>query len=409
MGRDTSTLETRFQQMDDSLKSFQKDLLQASRPGYGGAADMLKRQKISTRGQTGEFKNLGELLRFARDFATNPSSVQDRATRYKNWVTQTKAFPTGMNETIGADGGVLVAPEFANMLLMRMYENDIMSRTTLLPMGSNVLVVPAVDETSRQDGGRFGGVLAYWKNEAETLTASKPGFQSIRLQAERLNVLIRVTEELQEDANVMALETVVGDIAAQELQFKVGDAILNGDGVNKPLGFLTAGNQSKVTVPIESAQTITNPILTANILKMWARVHPSCRGNAVWFYDQSIEPFLYTITIGTGSAAWPVFVPAGGLSASPYTTILGRPAIPTEFNRQVGTEGDIVVTDMATYLMGTRGSMDTAVSMHVYYLSHELAYRFSLRVDGKPWWSTSLVPKSGGDPQSCTITLGLRV
>src|SRR5262245_12782583 len=124
MGRDTLTLETRFQQMDDSLKSFQKDLLQASRPSWGGAGDMLKRQKISTRGQTGEFKNLGDRLRFARYFATNPPSDQDRASRYKNWMTQQKAFPTGMNETIGADGGVLVAPEFASMLLMRMYEND---------------------------------------------------------------------------------------------------------------------------------------------------------------------------------------------------------------------------------------------------------------------------------------------
>ena len=148
-------------------------------------------------------------------------------------------------------------------------------------------------------------------------------------------------------------------------------------------------------------------LLTANVLKMWSRLHMSCRPNAVWIYDQSIEPQLYTMVVGT-SAPTPIFMPPVGLSGAQYSTILGRPAFATEFNQPLGDAGDIILFDPTSYLVGTRGGMKSAVSMHVYFLTSEQAFKFSLRMDGKPWWTSTLTPKSGGDSQSCIVELAAR-
>ncbi len=86
----------------------------------------------------------------------------------------------------------------------------------------------------------------------------------------------------------------------------------------------------------------------------------------------------------------------------------GRPIIPVEFCQQLGTEGDLILTDLSTYLTASKGGMQTASSIHVLFLTNELMYRFIMRLDGKPWWLSALTPKSGGPTQSNIVTLATR-
>jgi HK97 family phage major capsid protein len=87
---------------------------------------------------------------------------------------------------------------------------------------------------------------------------------------------------------------------------------------------------------------------------------------------------------------------------------MGRPVVPVEFCSTLGTKGDIILWDPSTYLVGTRGGMQSAVSMHVYFSTAEQQFRFILRMDGKPWWTSPLTPFKGSNTQSCVVTLATR-
>lgn len=315
----------------------------------------------------------------------------------------TKALPTGMGEVIGSDGGYLVPPEFSNQLLMRTYENDLLSRTTMFPTSSNMLRIPAINETSRANGSRFGGVQAYWRSEAGTITASKPSLAVIELKPDSLTLAMYATQELLDDAT--SLESWLDLIADQELAFRIGDALVNGDGNTKPQGLLNA--PSKVTVSKEVGQS-GGTILSENVLGMWGRLHPSCRANAVWLADLSVEAALPKMTLGTAGAQLVSYLPQGGLSTPLYGTLMGKPVIVTEFNATLGTVGDLILCDPATMVAATRGGTEMAVSMHVAFLTAEQVFRWILRVDARSWWLNPLTPKSGGATQSNIVVLETR-
>jgi HK97 family phage major capsid protein len=354
-------------------------------------------------------KSLGNNVQGWRDNAMAKAYVEKTAGHiddyYKKGYTGiTKAAPSGLNETIASDGGVLVPPQFVNTLLQRTYENDLMSRCTLLPMTSNVLKIPAINETSRADGSRFGGIQASWEGEAGTTDNTKPAYKQIQLNLSKLMLLVRATDELLEDSGV-ALQTFIETVANQELQFKIGDAIINGDGAGKPLGIV--GHPCEVSVSKETGQAAAT-LTTANIVKMWSRMFHKCRENAIWLINQDVEPQLYTLNQTVGVGGQLTFMPPGGLSAAPYATLMGRPVIPVEFCSTLGTKGDIILWDPSTYLVGTRGGMQSAVSMHVYFSTAEQQFRFILRLDGKPWYSAPLTPFKGSNTQSCVVTLATR-
>src|ERR1017187_3567806 len=95
------------------------------------------------------------------------------------------AGPAGLNEAIPSEAGFLVQKDFSAELLMRMYQTgDILSRCRKLPLSgnSNGIKINAIDEDSRADGMRWGGVLAYWINEAAIKTGSKPKFRRVQLE-----------------------------------------------------------------------------------------------------------------------------------------------------------------------------------------------------------------------------------
>jgi hypothetical protein len=213
-------------------------------------------------------------------------------------------------------------------LLKRTYHTGVLaSRCRKIPLSTNAngLKINAVDESSRANGARWGGIQAYWENEADQLAGSKPKFRTMDLSLKKLTGLCYVTDELLQDA--AALESVLMQGLAEEFGFKVDDAILNGNGAGQPLGILNS--DSLIVVSKESGQT-AGTIVVENIVKMWSRCWGRSRQNAVWFINQEIEPQLYTLRLMTGDNGVPVYMPANGLADKPYSTLFGRPVIPLE-------------------------------------------------------------------------------
>lgn len=308
---------------------------------------------------------------------------------------------SGLNETTPSDGGFLVQQDFVTELLKRTYETGILaSRAKKIPISTNAngLKINAVDEDSRANGSRWGGVQTFWESEADEHTGSKPKFRQLELSLKKLTGLCYATDELLQDA--AALEAVIRQAFAEEFGFKIDDAILTGSGEGEPLGILNGG----ALVKVEKEKDQTAIVTVENLIKMWNRLWSKSRANAVWYINQEIEPYLYTLKLGDK----PVYIPAGGISEKPYGTIFGRPVVPLEQCSAAGEIGDIILADIGQYLLIDKGGIKAASSIHVRFLYDENVFRFIYRVDGKPIWNKPLTPYKGKATVSPFVALDKR-
>jgi HK97 family phage major capsid protein len=329
------------------------------------------------------------------------ADVREKITK----IQETRAA-TGLNEGVPSEGGFLLRPQYEDELLRRTYETGVIaSRVDRKPLSgrSNTMKINTIDESSRANGSRFGGVVVYHLAEAAQMTASKPKFGEMELKLNKAAGLCYVTEEMLED--IAFLESVITDAFSEEFSFVIDNDIYRGDGVGKPKGILNSN--ALVTVSKESGQS-ANTIEFVNIVKMWSRMYGRSRPNAAWFINQDIEPQLFTMSLAVGTGGIPVYMPAGGASASPYGTLMGRPVIPIEQASTLGTEGDILFADPKQYLMIDKGGMKSASSIHVQFLYDELVFRFIYRYDGQSKWKSTLTPAQGNNELSPFVSLQTR-
>ena len=314
--------------------------------------------------------------------------------------------PIGAGETDASAGGFLVQSDFATAVWTRAYDmGEILSRVFKLPISanSNGIKLPAVDESSRATGSRWGGVQSYWVGEGDGISSTKPKFRLIELDLKKLMSVMYVSDELLQDQS--ALETIATQAFSEEIMFMTEDAIFEGDAIGKPMGVMKA--PALVTVAKDNGQAAGTISLT-NIVNMWSRCWIRSRKNAVWYINQDVEPQLYQLSQTVGTGGLPMFLPAGGLNAAPYASLFGRPLIPTEYSSSLGTSGDITLADYSQYVLADKRGMQAATSMHVRFLTDEMTFRFTYRVDGQPLWHTALTPFKGTNTKSPFVALANR-
>lgn len=343
------------------------------------------------------FQSFGEQLLAIKNFEKSKGLQRD---------PRLFAGPAGGSEAVPSDGGFLVQKDFSAELLQRMYQTgQIVQRTRKIPISgnSNGIKINAIDEDSRADGSRWGGVLAYWVNEAGTATATKPKFRRVELQLQKLLALCYATDELLEDA--AALESVIQTAFAEEMTFKVEEAIINGTGAGQPLGIMNSGaliQQAKDSA--DSGAVLT----TKDVLNMWNRLWVKSRPNSAWLADVTIEPQLYQLVLGAPSLGQILLYTPPGENGNQTGLLMGRPVIFHEHGAVLGTPGDIVLADLSQYALIDKSGVRQDYSIHVNFLSDEGVFRFVYRVDGQVWWKKPLTPKSGGSTVSPFISLATR-
>jgi HK97 family phage major capsid protein len=310
---------------------------------------------------------------------------------------------TGMGELIGSDGGFLVPPQFSDKLFERVYkENDLLKRTDQYTVSGNSMVFPRNAESSRATGSRWGGVRGYWLQEGATITRSAPTFGRLTLQLHKLACIAAVTEELLQDSGI-ALNQYLNRAFPNEISFLVGDALVRGTGAGQPIGI--KGADCTVTV----TRSVASHIVLEDIVAMWARAFRGMsngeESGLVWYVNQDTSPDLYKMSLGIGAAGVSAYMPPGGLSGKPYSTLMGAPVIEIEWCDTLGTSGDIILADMSQMVSISKGGMETQSSMHLYFDSDQQAFRTTFRLDAQPWWATALTPYKGTATQSPFVIL----
>lgn len=347
----------------------------------------------------GGFKSFAH---FARDVARASLPGPGASKELSAWAAKTAGH---MEEGDDAQGGYMVPSEFKDTLLKNSLESAIVRpRATVIPMATNSVKIPYVNETSHVSSV-YGGVVIYRAGEAAQLTASNPTFGQVELSLNKVTGLVYVSSELLEDSPI-SMEPLLTAMFSEAISYQEDDDYINGTGTGMPLGILNA--PCTVTVDKESGQE-ADTVTWANIIKMWSRLHPRSAPKAVWLANPDTFPQLATMTQEIGNAGVPVYMPAHAAADGPYGTLMGRPLVLTKKCRTLGDNGDIILADFSQYLVGTKArGLQVAQSIHLRFDYDQTAFRFTLRYDGQPWWPSALTPKYSSATLSPFVTLAER-
>lgn len=352
---------------------------------------------------TGGYKSVAH---FAVDLV-DYSQSRPVSDNFKKWIApaKRKAAGDGMTVTVDSEGGVLVPPQFATALMTPAIEDqDLVQRTLHIPMATDKIGLKYYEDFDRSGGYIFGGVKTYWVDEEEQATSSKAKFGTAELNLHTLVGLVYATDKLIKYSPV-SLEPMFRTVFPEAIKWELQGAIMGGAGTGRPLGILSA--PSLVTVAKEDGQ-VASTIVYQNLVKMYARIPARLKRNMIWIANDDAFVQLSQISLSVGTGGAPAWMPANGLSGLPYDTLFGKPLIFSEHCPAVGTKGDIMAAAMSEYALGMPSGAETfATSMHLKFDYLQQAFRFTMDVDGQPWWPSAYTPKNG-NARSPFVTLAAR-
>ena len=315
-----------------------------------------------------------------------------------------------MTEDSPSQSGFLVPEQFAAFVLQYALENAIcMSRCQVWPMTSETLKVPGVQDDDHSAGVLFGGVVAKWYDELQTLDEQNVKTRMIQLSAHKLGMLSNASSELIEDGPMF--ESVLTSSLQAAAQFFLDQAFLFGDGTGKPQGMLNAGNPALVVVP-KDASTPNYWVNLEDVLAMFKAMAPACRLRAEWVFSDELIPALYKMqnvvknvagSENVGGSATPLFIPndkGGG-------TLLGRPVTFTEKLKPAGSVGDCAFCCFDQFAIGMRRELNLQRSNQAGFVNDSIWWRLTVRLDGQSTWSKALT-LTNGNRVSPFVVLGAR-
>lgn len=364
----------------------------------GRKVSMSKLARLPASPASPMFRSMGEALQSIARSCVADAQPDDRLQR----------APSGAFVGDPTAGGFLVPTEYATDLLGFAFEESVVAqlcdrRATDRPLAD--VRIPAIDETSRSDGARFGGVASFWLAEGSTVTGSFPRFRQLAFEAKTLIAIVVVSNELLADAPMLGAH--LQRVLSAEFAYQLDKVILTGSGMGVPKGVV--GAPGTVSIAAEVGQ-VSGTILWENFRKMWGALPPNSRRRAVWCINQDVEEQLEAMAnvVGTGGVPLPsvinMYAPRGAYG-NEFPLLKGRPVHVVESAPAIGTAGDIVLGDFSHYIL-VDGGVKPALSTHVRFNNDEAVFRFSLRVDGQSAFAAPIT--SGGRQRSPFVTLPAR-
>ena len=305
--------------------------------------------------------------------------------------------PSNTHKEVGSSDGYMVPPKIASEVAnLVMGEESILDKLSPEPTESNTVELP-VDESTPWGST---GIQAYWASEGTQMTSSKLATVGRNLSLHKLYAFVNASDELLEDAP--RLESRLTIKSAEAIRWKADEAVVNGDGVGKPQGWM--GADCLVSVAKETSQTAAT-VVAGNVLKMRARLLGNGAG-AFWLVHQSVIPQLGLMTIGDQ----PMWITRdAGLQEAMVGRLLGLPIFVSEHCQVVGTAGDIqLVAPNGYYSAIKQGGIKFAASMHLYFDYGLAAFRWTFRLAGQPLLSAAVSQAKGSETLSHFIVTAVR-
>lgn len=192
-----------------------------------------------------------------------------------------------LQEGVDADGGYLVPEEYDHRLIDVLTEENIMRgiATKITTSGEHKINIAATKPA------------AAWIEEGGALSFGDATFDQKILDAHKLHVAIKITEELLYD-NAFGLENYIITEFGKALANAEEDAFLNGDGVGKPTGIFdkTKGG--------ESIGTLTVALKSDDILDLIYKLKRPYRKNASFIMNDATLAQIRKLKDNNGQYLW---------------------------------------------------------------------------------------------------------
>jgi HK97 family phage major capsid protein len=353
------------------------------------------------------FANLGEQLA-AIAYAQSPGGAfHGLGGQVDKRLFEQQLAASGASASVPADGGFAIGTEFSTALLTRARETaKIFPLCQEIPIGEGAdsVELPYIDETSRANGSRWGGVQMYWAGEADTVIGTKPKIARHEMRLEQLKGLAYATERLLRNAPAMA--AVFENAFASEAAFKLDDAVWRGTGAGMPLGFSVQNLGAALLVQVaKKTGQAADTFVIENATAMLSRLLRDPGDRVVWLANQDTIGQFPLMTVGQQ----PVFLPNNNAAGSPYYgTLFGYPIILVEQAETLGDAGDVVLANLSKYVTITQGGLRSASSMHVRFIYDEMTFKWGLDVNGQSMVKVPITPYKGSSTLSPFVTTAAR-
>lgn len=262
-----------------------------------------------------------------------------------------------LQEGVDADGGYLVPEEYDSRLIDGLTEENIMRKlaTTITTSGEHKINIAATKPA------------AAWIEEGGALAFGDAAFSQVLLDAHKLHVAIKVTEELLYD-NGFNLEGYILDQFGKALANAEEEAFLNGNGTGKPLGLFAETGGGTVAATVSGAVKSDDMINLVYALKRPYRKRASFLIN-----DQNLS-VIRKLKDNNGAYIWQPSYQAGEPDR-----LLGYPVHTSAFTPLTA----LAFGDYSYYNIGDRGSRSFSELRELFAGNGMIGYVAKERVDGK--------------------------
>lgn len=262
-----------------------------------------------------------------------------------------------LQEGVDADGGYLVPEEYDSRLIDVLTEENIMRSLghTITTSGEHKINIAATKPA------------AAWIEEGGALQFSDATFSQILLDAHKLHVAIKVTEELLYD-NAFGLENYIIDQFGKALANAEEDAFLNGDGSGKPTGLFAATGGGTV------AGTLSAAIKSDDMLDLVYALKRPYRKNASFIMNDKTLAQLRKLKDNNGAYIWQPSYQSGEPDK-----VLGYAVHTSAY----APENAIAFGDYSYYNIGDRGTRSFKQLTELFAGNGMIGYVAKERVDGK--------------------------
>lgn len=262
-----------------------------------------------------------------------------------------------LQEGVDADGGFLVPDEYDRRLIDVLDDENIMRglATTITTAGQHKINIAATKPA------------AAWIEEGGALSFGDATFDQLYLDAYKLHVAIKVTEELLYD-NAFGLENYIITQFGKALANAEEDAFLNGDGKGKPTGIFAKTGGGQI------AGTLTSAIKSDDLIDLVYGLKRPYRKNASFIMNDATLASLRKLKDNNGAYIWQPSYKEGEPDR-----VLGYTVHTSSF----APANAIAFGDYSYYNIGDRGSRSFAELRELFAGNGMVGFLAKERVDGK--------------------------